>query len=214
MEIALRCVIEMKEKILIAIFFLLFIPFAKALSFGSLQKGNYAEMVKGETKEFTLLFWNLENSSCFVTLEPFSPESFVVIVEPKEFLLNASKIGPPYEEGEYVKLSVGDVKAFPVKVLIKALDSAKGENEIRIKTRAESLDSGIKVAQEKTFVFKIKILEHFSSEAQEKEKSKQVSEEEKISSRISLPSFDLRFAILASAIVLILLISFLIYKFL
>ncbi|MEM7819074.1 MAG: hypothetical protein QW403_02950, partial [Candidatus Aenigmatarchaeota archaeon] len=107
----------MKEKIFIAIFFLLLIPSAKALSFGSLQKSSYAEMVKGETKEFTLLFWNLENSSCFVTLEPFSPESFVVIVEPKEFLLNASKIGPPYEEGEYVKLSVGDVKAFPVKVL-------------------------------------------------------------------------------------------------
>ncbi|MEM5794216.1 MAG: hypothetical protein QXS48_01805 [Candidatus Aenigmatarchaeota archaeon] len=209
----------MKEKILIAIIFLLFIPSAKALSFGSLQKGNYAEMVKGETKEFTLLFWNLENSPCLVTLEPFSQESFVVIVEPKEFLLNASKIGPPYEEGEYVKLSVGDVKAFPVKVLIKALDSAKGENEIRIKTRAESLDSGIKVAQEKTFVFKIKILEHFSSEqekreVEQKEKSKQVSEEEKISSRISLPSFDLRFTILASAIALILLISFLIYKFL
>ncbi|MEM5882978.1 MAG: hypothetical protein QXQ77_01920 [Candidatus Aenigmatarchaeota archaeon] len=206
----------MKGKILIAIFFFLLIPSAKALSFWGLQKSSYAEMKNGETKEFILLFWNLENSSCFVTLESFQPESFLVIIEPEEFLLNASKIGPPYEEGEYVKLSVGDVKSFPVKVLIKALDSARGENEIRVKARAESLDSGIKIAQEKTFVFKVKIIEEFSSETREiKEKeSKEIKEKEIITSQISLPSLDLRFIVLTSAIALILIISFLIYKFL
>lgn len=204
----------MKEKILFAMIFLLIIPCAEALSFGSLQKSNYIEIKKGEAKEFTLLFWNLENSSCFVTLESFVPESFIVMIEPKEFLLNTSEIGPPYQDGEYVKLSVGDVKAFPVKVLIKTLDSAKGENEIRIKARAESLDSGIRLAQEKTFIFKVKILEYFSSEQEKKEVEQKEIEGKGITSRISLPSFDLRFAILASAIVLILIISLLIYKFL
>jgi hypothetical protein len=209
-------VIEMREKILITILILLFIPSAKALSFGSLQKSNFAELARGETKEFSLLFWNLENSSCFVTLEPIQKEGFIVIVNPKEFLLNSSKIAPPYEEGEYVKLSIGDVKAFPVKVLVKALDSAKGEEEIKVKLKAESLDSGIKLAQEKTFIFKVKVPEYFTQEAktEKKEESEKTEESERISSRISLPKFDLRTLLIVSFIAAIIIISFLVYKFL
>ncbi|MGC8812212.1 MAG: hypothetical protein ACP5O8_01330 [Candidatus Aenigmatarchaeota archaeon] len=203
----------MKEKILIAILILFLIPSAKALSLGSLQKSNFAEIKKGETKEFKIFLWNLENSSFFVNLEPISSEDFIVLVEPNNFLLNASKIGPPYEEGEYIKLSLGDVKVFPVKVLVKALSSAKGENEIKVKLKAESLDSGINLAQEKIFVFKVKIEEYFSSE-QTKEPEQEEKKEERISSKISLPSLDLRLVVLSSAVVLILLVSFLVYKFL
>ncbi|MCS7106081.1 MAG: hypothetical protein NZ942_02080 [Candidatus Aenigmarchaeota archaeon] len=206
----------MRKKFLFLIFFLLLIPNVKALSFGSLQKASYAEMEKGETKEFTILLWNLEESPIFINFNITSPESFIVLADPKEFYLNKSKIGPPYEEGEYVSISLGDVKAFPVKILIKALDSAKGENEIKVKVRAESLNSGIKLTQEKTFVFKVKILEHFSSEqTEETERTKEEVEEKKeITSRISLPSFNLRLILLALLVILILAVSFLIYKFL
>jgi hypothetical protein len=211
-EIAHQYVIEMKLKILISILLLL-ISFssAQALSLGSLQKENFSVLEKGKTKEFTLLLWNLENSSCFVKLEATYPEDLVVVIQPNEFLLNSSKIGPPYEEGEYVKISIGDVKAFPVKVLVKALDSAKGEEEVKVKLRAESPDSGIKLAQEKTFIFKVKVVEYFAPEEKSEESKK---ESERISSRISLPKFDLRTLLIVSFIAAIIIISFLVYKFL
>ncbi|MEM7825373.1 MAG: hypothetical protein QW412_00755 [Candidatus Aenigmatarchaeota archaeon] len=212
MEIVLRRVIEMKEKIFILIFILILIP-SKAFGFGSLQKSSFAEMTRGETKEFVILFWNLESYS-FVTLEPISPEGFVVIIEPKEFLLNSSRIGPPYEDGEYVNLDFGDVKAFPVKVLIKALNSAKGENEIKVKARAETLNSGIKFAQEKTFFFRVKVSDYFSSENKEMKKEIEEIREEKTTSAFYLSGFDLRVLTLTLAITLILFLSFLIYKLL
>ncbi len=201
------------KKIKACIFLLIFltlIPQVQAI--GSLQKSNFAKMEKGETIEFTVLLWNLENPY-FIKIEPKTSDNFIVFAIPNEFILNKSSIGPPYENAEYVSLPSGDVKAFPVKILVKALEETKaGSYEIPISIRAESLEGEIKVAQEKTLIFKINVT-GFEKEEMKTEEKPLNKTEPKLTAVFSLPEIDYRYFFIALFIIIILAISFLIYKF-
>ena len=210
------------QKIFLAVFlFLSALPVAaQAISLGTLQKNDFATTGKGYTTEFTILFWNVEDSPSLVKLEAKSPEEFAVIIQPSLFLLNQSKIGPPYDDAEYVYLPTGDVKAFPVRVLVKTLDTAEeGEYEIRISARAESFETGIKFVQEKTFRFKLNVTDlpeiQGSQEAPSQGQGNIWDEIRKFNftGAFALPQVDYRYVFFVMSLLAIISISFLIYKF-
>jgi len=94
-----------KKKIfaLIVLTFTILPAIAQAMSLSTLQKKNFVELNPGQTAEFTVLFWNLENNPTPMSLKvKEAPDDWIVIIRPEEFLLNKSKIGPPYDGDEYI----------------------------------------------------------------------------------------------------------------
>ena len=144
------------KKIVMILTLLILIPLAEAV--GSLQKKDFAEMGKGETEIFEIIFWNVDNVSYPIKIElKGKAEGFFVFIEPKEFVLPPSKIGPPYEEGEYIALPVGNVKAFPVKIIVKNFNATQGEHEILISALIGSEKEKVSFLMEKGFKLRIKV---------------------------------------------------------
>lgn len=141
----------------IIIAFIIFPTIAQAMSLSTLQKKNFAEIKQGETAEFTVLFWNIEEPIPISLKLKRAPDNWVIIIKPQEFSLNKSKIGPPYDGDEYIGIpGIGDVEVFPVKVSVNVPKSASlGKYETFVTVRAGEPSSGISILQERTFKFTI-----------------------------------------------------------
>jgi hypothetical protein len=201
-----------------------------ALSIGSIQKNIQTAFGKGGSADFTILFWNTEKAPCLVTLSAKSDENFVVTIFPREFVLSESAVGPPYGDGEYVQLPIGNVKSSPVTVTVKALGTAaEGVYSVPVTMKAESVESGIKFSQEKTFNFKINITgtQTSNSNVVTSPESNPIGgitlpdisglvslpEMPKITiPKIEVPKIDMNFIIIAVSIALIAMISFVVYR--
>jgi hypothetical protein len=139
--------------LLVFVIFVLFVPIAQAI--GTLQKKGYFELSPGQTAEFVVLFWNSDELPTAVELNVKDvPENFIVIVEPKKFVLDknitsSEVIGVP---------NVGYVRALPVKVLAKALENAKpGIYDIMVNMVAGETRRGLSFFQEKNFNFRVNV---------------------------------------------------------
>lgn len=152
-----------KKKMLVFILlaFTIFPTITQALSLNTVQKKKSAEIEQGETAKFTVLFWNFEDRPTPISLKiRQAPDDWVVIIRPQEFLLNKSKIGPPYDnDKEYVGIpGAGDVEAFPLKVLVNVPRTASlGNYEVLVTVTAGKSGSGLSILQERTFKFIINV---------------------------------------------------------
>ena len=174
MKIKLKVCKEFKVCITVVIFALIMYSVAlpnaaQAINLGSVAKKNFAEVEQGETAEFTILFWNMDASSYMLALSAErAPKKWTVIIAPEKIIMNQSKIGPPYDEGEYINSPQGNVKAVPVKVYVKVPRSAKRETyEVVIRANTYPLDAntaaningtGVSVLLERAFRLIVKVI--------------------------------------------------------
>jgi len=154
----------MKFKLNVCInFFVFFVLFSlslniiQAINLSTLQKNNYSRVKPGETTEFTILFWNVEDSAFSISLKVTqAPEDMIVIIRPKEFMLNSSE-DIESSDVEYINTQNGIFKAIPVRILVKA-PKELGEYNIIISAAAGEPGSGISSLLEKKFKFTVDVV--------------------------------------------------------
>jgi len=124
------------------------------LAFGSTQKNTRSEVNPGQTAEFTILLWNVQESSFPIKLRSRQvPDDMSVMLEPEEFILKPSKVTIPTKRGrDYVNTQYGLMLTTPVKVSVKVGDTVEtGEYDVLITATAGKLTTGISALLEKTF---------------------------------------------------------------
>ena len=196
----------MNKLCLIVILFLLTLPEAEAISFGSLLKKDFAQIKANELAKFEILFWNVEEKPYQVQLEvEKAPEDWLVMIQPKEFTLSSS-IGEEYISLPYLEKSA---KAFLVNVFVKPENSKAGKYQVLIKARAGLPSEGISFFQERDFKLNIEIEGEKNQEVENKTsiEQKPLSSIEKIAEQAP-SAFSYIFAIIG-----ILVISLIIYKY-
>ena len=105
----------MKKIIFVLIFMLL--PITFSFNFGTVPKTNYQTIKQGESTQFTILFWNLGESSYPVNIELKSEfKGWEIIVRPQNFILEpTSTVQPSYNDGEYYEIpGKGIIKTTPL----------------------------------------------------------------------------------------------------
>jgi len=143
---------DMLKKILFILMILvMFISNVKAL--GTLQKKNYLEIEPGQIAEFDILFWDSESTEIELE-ERVIPKNWIVIVEPKKFVL-----GDNVTSSEVIRIRNEYIKALPIKIFaIPPEDINPGIYEITLNMVAGENDRGISFFQEKNFNFRVNIL--------------------------------------------------------
>lgn len=199
---------------LLSIIFLLLVIFstrAYAVNMGTVVKNDFAKIEVGESAKFTVLFWNVENESYKVELSiEEAPENWVVIVEPNNFVLNEST------GKEYIKLPYKNdySKATPVDIIVKPPASVKpGKYNISVIAKSILPQNGISLSQERIFKFLVEIENPLYFENSNEQKivstANHQNQYQKQESLVNTSSNH--FYIIS--ILIILLISFLIYKY-
>jgi len=198
----------MKILKIIFLFLIIFSAETYALSMGTVVKNDFAKIAIDESAKFTVLFWNVENESYQVELYvKEAPENLVVIVEPNNFVLNSST------GKEYIKLPYKNeyIKATPVDIIVKPSSSKPGRYNISIIARSILPQNNISFSQERIFKFLVEVenpLYFESSNEQEviQNHQNQYLEQENLVDTSSNYFYPI-------VILIILLISFLIYKY-
>ncbi|MEM5766629.1 MAG: hypothetical protein QW423_03290 [Candidatus Aenigmatarchaeota archaeon] len=187
------------------IFFILIFSGAKAMSLGSVVKKDFATIKDNESAKFEILFWNIEEKPYQIKIEVEKyPEKWFILIQPKEFSLSSST------GEEYINLPHLEkpVKASVVRIFVKPENAKAGDYEIIIKAKANLPSQDIAFSQEREFKFKVKV----DGKTQEIENKTSTIEippplTEKAVEETSYPvSYIL-------AIIIILVISTLIYKY-
>ena len=180
----------------------------KALSFGSVVKNDYVRIAHGESAKFTLLFWNVENTSYRVELDvKEAPEGWLIIIQPKDFLLNSS-VGDEYISLPYLEKSV---KASHVNVFVKPEGYEGGIYRVVIVAKAGSPEKGISFFQERAFKLTVEVI---GEQAEKTTESRvQNATKELQPSNDSATETDFNFILYIIIFVCILVISSLIYKY-
>jgi hypothetical protein len=199
---------------MIFLFLIILSTRAYAISMGTVVKNDFAKIEVGESANFKVLFWNIENESYKVELDKKeAPENWVIIVEPNNFNLNAS-VGK-----EYIKLPYENdyVKATPVDIIVKPANSTNpGKYDIVVIARASLPSNEIGFSQERLFKFVVEINNPLFFEDSKKQNQNiyQNKENQDTSIEINLSQENVNFNYFyITSILLILLISFLIYKY-
>jgi uncharacterized membrane protein len=144
----------MNKLCLITILFLLILPEAEAISFGSLLKKDFAQIKANESAKFEILFWNVEEKPYQVQLEvEEAPEDWLVMIQPKEFTLSSST-GEEYISLPYLEKPT---KAFLVNVFVKPENSKAGKYQVLIRARAGLPEQSISFFQEREFKLIVEI---------------------------------------------------------
>lgn len=176
-------------------FWLIFSNLTSALNFGTLVPKNLKEVSVNQTVSFKIFFYTLENESYNLRISVRQkPEDWEVLVIPSNFILNNSFKSEEvlYKDGKKIPL-------FPVNVITKTSDSNQSLNSIILEARIENESEGIKAIPAQLIELKIKLL-NFSSP-----QPLTLNVETKPKKRFDwFPIF---------AILLILIVSFLIYKY-
>jgi len=204
--------------------FLIALDKAQAIGFGTVQKVFFANITQGETADSTILLWNTEDTPVQITMHmKQAPDSWIVEVRPERFLLNKSKLGPPYDDGEYIGLpGIGDVKTLAVRILVNVPKSANpGIYDIFVTARTEGSSSGIVAVQERTFKLIVDVkktptfFENFGKTLTDTLNKAMTSGREavnKFTGMVSSISVDFRIIFLILSVIIILAISLVIYK--
>ncbi|MEM7821653.1 MAG: hypothetical protein QXX38_02480 [Candidatus Aenigmatarchaeota archaeon] len=194
-----------KLSLITILLFLLILSKVEAISLGSVVRKDFAIIKANESAKFEILFWNFEENSYKVQIEvKNAPENWFILIQPKEFLLNSST------GEEYINLPYSEkpIKAFVARIFAKPENAIKGEYEITIRAKAGLPSRGIAFFQEREFNFKVKV----EGETQEIEnKTSKIEKSSPLTGKaIEQTSSFLSFVL---AIVCILVISLLIYKY-
>jgi hypothetical protein len=134
----------------IVILFLLSISSVQALSLGSIQKNDHAQIKPGETAIFTVLFYNNNPPTTVTLIEKTIPDNWIIIIQPNNFILNQSlPENPPYDNNvEYMNTPNGPIRTYPVRIYIKSPNSVKpGEYETLVSVSEGSPSGGLSVFQ-------------------------------------------------------------------
>ncbi|MCX6821487.1 MAG: hypothetical protein NTW30_01785 [Candidatus Aenigmarchaeota archaeon] len=138
----------------------------QAVGLGTLTKNIHSQVMRGESVKFTILLWNSENSSFPVKLRATQiPEGLSVIVNPKGFMMNFSRVdGYSNENGiEYINTPYGLMKTFPVDVLVKTSNSIDlGKYDVYVNLAAGESTTGISTIFEKTFRFDVEVVSYIN----------------------------------------------------
>jgi len=198
---------------LIILFSLLLSSGAYAISMGSVVNNNFEKITNSESAKFTILFWNIDKESYRVILDVRElPQGWIIIIEPNNFILNAS-VGKEYIKLPYMNDSV---KTTPVEVIVKPTTSTKpGKYNVSLSSRTESPSDGISFSQERLFNFIVEVENPTFFEPSEEQIVNQYNENESTSSLpyiLNLEKNDLSY-FYVMIIIIILLFSFLIYKY-
>ena len=138
----------------------------QAVGLGTLTKNIHSQVMRGESVKFTILLWNSENSSFPVKLRATQiPEGLSMIINPKEFMMNFSRVdGYSTESGiEYMNTPYGLMKTFPVDVLVKTSNSIDlGKYDVYVNLAAGGTTTGISTIFEKTFRFDVEVVRYIN----------------------------------------------------
>ncbi|OGI11553.1 hypothetical protein A3K64_03545 [Candidatus Micrarchaeota archaeon RBG_16_36_9] len=181
---------------------------------GTVVKNDFAKIEVGESANFKVLFWNIENESYKVELyKKEAPENWVIIVEPNNFNLNAS------EGKEYIKLPYENdyVKATLVDIIVKPYSVNPGKYNVVLVARSFFPQNGISFSQERLFKFVVEIenplfFENSKKQNQDINQNKENQDISEINLIRGQENFNSNYFYTIS-IILILLLSFLIYKY-
>jgi uncharacterized membrane protein len=196
------------KAIFLLLFFFFLLPQAQAISFGSFQKEENLTIEAGQSKTTEILVWNSGNSSFYLEFKiTKSQENVSVEIVPDHFLLDTNS-----KDAEIV-LAGRSYKAKIVKINFKTQKNAKSGEMIITAIAKLNQTSGISVSSVRDFRYNLEI--KGGSESRTKNAATEVISEKNlqdlpISTKIAFSSENIVFALAA---VLILLISFLIYKF-
>ena len=139
--------------------FLLSQNIVQTINLSAIQKDNYSKVSQGGTTEFTILFWNVENSPFPINLKVTqAPENMVIIIKPNEFILNSSE-SIESSDIEYISTQNGIIKTFRVRVIVKIPEGMElGEHDIIISATAGEPKTGVSTLLEKKFKFTVDVV--------------------------------------------------------
>jgi hypothetical protein len=124
----------------VAFLFILLSSRVYAINFGSIVNEDYAEITNEGSVKFKMLFWNVESESYTLKLSvKESPEDWITIIDPDEFVLNKS-VGEEYIKLPYMN---ENIKAKVVNLFVKANPKSETGNYSVV------VEAGIKAPDEK-----------------------------------------------------------------
>ncbi|MEM5836532.1 MAG: hypothetical protein QW058_02115 [Candidatus Aenigmatarchaeota archaeon] len=185
--------------------FFLILPEVKAISLGSVLKKDFVILKANESARFEILFWNVEEEPFQVKIEvKEAPKDWSILIQPQEFLLSSSS------GEEYINLPnlENPVKAKLVKIFVKPENSKAGEYEVVLKARAGAPSQGIAFFQEIELKLRVKV-----EGESEKTKSETPAIWQPLPSTGKIVEETSSILSYISAIIFILVVSFLIYKY-
>ncbi len=185
--------------------FFILLPSVEAISLGTLVKNDFVAVKQNESAKFIILFWNVENSSYIVeTKVESSPENWIIIVNPERFLLDSTT----GSESIFLPYQKDPVRAFPLNVFVKPVSAKPGNYTLVLSAAAGHPGNTINFFQERKFKLTLKV-------EGEAEVSSQTSIQE-----TGMPAGEIaqiqnysNYILYAAALVCILFISLLIYKY-
>jgi len=154
----------MKKVIVLAFLFLL-IPIVYSFNFGTVPKNNHQIIKGGGSTQFTILLWNLGESSYPVNIELKTKlAGWDIIVRPRDFILEPTPSAePPYDDndGEYKEIpGKGLVKVETVRIFVKTPNNVEpGKYDLVLTARAGNPKEQIAVFQERNFKLTVEIVE-------------------------------------------------------
>lgn len=191
----------------IILIFLLAMQTVGAISMGTVVKTSTAKIEPGESARFTILFWNVEDTSYNVELDvKETPTDWMTIIQPEEFTLNSST------GREYISLPYTDkiVKVFPVDIFVKPENSTAGRYYVTIIARAGLPSQGLSFFQEREFKLTIDVAGLQPSSQAENKTNLNTDESQALNNKSSaIPHYFFYIAV----IVCILVVSLIIYKY-
>ncbi len=193
---------------------------AYGISMAALTEKDHVSVIRGETTEFFILFWNPEPEPFPIRLKTTQvPEDFVVIVTPNDFMLNSSLVtGSPVERGRnYVNTKQGLMLTTPVKVLVKVPKTIEpGNYDLIVTATAGNPSEVVSTLLEKKFKFTVNVTSLTFSERLTQLGRQLASELNDIGKGITgmfaAADIDTRVALLASVVIGIFVVSFVVYK--
>ncbi len=196
--------------------FLLFQAKSHALGFEASLENSISSARRGETAEFTILFWNSQNSSIPIQLRAKSvPDGMSVLIFPDYFLLNYSKVTKfPAERGKtYINTKQGLMKTFPVKVLVKVSKKVElGKYDVYIDAIAGKSSKGISTLLEKNFKLTVNVVSFKETTTSSIQERVNVTKNlwRRITGKFTTPSY---LPIFLMIMVAIFVLSWIIYKY-
>jgi len=199
--------------LIVILFFVIASSRVYAISMGALVKNDFAKIAVDESAKFKILFWNLENEYILELDVKEAPENWLVLIEPNNFALNSS-VGKEQIKLPYLTESV---KATPTNIIVKPPVSVEpGEYELILTAKSKLPTEGIEVSQERVFKFKVEIENPlFFKEAESQNNNNHARSDSSFpTAEVILERKDENFNYFYLIFILvIILISFLIYKY-
>lgn len=149
------------KKIIPITIILLLIPLVYSFNLGTVPKNDYQTIKQGESTQFTILLWNLGESSYQVNVELKTElPGWDILVRPQDFVLEPTPVvEPPYDDGEYIEIpGKGNVKAETLRVFVKTPDYVEpGKYELVLVAKAGNPEGQVSVFQEREFKLTVEV---------------------------------------------------------